>query len=100
MDFQLEGKVALITGGAEKAGRYFARSYAEAGADIVITHCHMPKEAEETEKEIEKLDAGAWLWMRTTEIYRSLEGQSKGWKNIMDVWISFCTMPVILMNSQ
>lgn len=55
MDFQLEGKVALVTGGAEKAGRYFARSYAEAGADIVITHCHMPKEAEETEKEIEKL---------------------------------------------
>ena len=52
MDFQLEGKVALVTGGVEKAGRYFARSYAEAGADIVITHCHMPKEAEETEKEI------------------------------------------------
>ena len=55
MDFQLEGKVALITGGAEKAGKYFALCYAKAGADIVITHSCLPEEAEKTKKEIEKL---------------------------------------------
>lgn len=55
MDFQLEGKVALVTGGVEKAGKYFALSYARAGADLVITHCGMPKEAEKTEKEIVRL---------------------------------------------
>ncbi len=100
MDFQLEGKVALVTGGAEKAGRYFARSYAEAGADIVITHCHMPKEAEETEKEIEKLGRRCLAVDADNRNIPQLRRQSKGWKNIMDVWISFCTMPVILMNSQ
>ena len=53
MDFQLEGKVALVTGGAEKAGRYFARSYAEAGADIVIAARRI-ETALETQKLIEQ----------------------------------------------
>ena len=53
MDFS--GKVVLITGGAEKAGRIFALEYAKAGADLVISHYRMPKEAEETKAEIEAL---------------------------------------------
>lgn len=55
MNFDFTGKVVLITGGAEKAGKYFAIQYAKAGADLVITHYDMWDKAEETKKEIESL---------------------------------------------
>lgn len=49
------GKVVLITGGAEKAGKIFALEFAKAGADIVISHCAMPQAAEQTSREITAL---------------------------------------------
>lgn len=53
MTFDFTGKVVLVTGGAEKAGKYFAECYARAGADLVITHYGIPDLAEETKLEIE-----------------------------------------------
>ena len=35
--FSLEGKVALITGGCQGIGNAIAKTYADAGADVVIT---------------------------------------------------------------
>lgn len=35
--FSLEGKIALITGGAHGIGFAIAESYAEAGATVVLT---------------------------------------------------------------
>jgi len=35
--FSLEGKVALVTGGARGIGRYLATGLAEAGADVILT---------------------------------------------------------------
>lgn len=55
MKFNFSGKVVMITGGAEKAGKYFATEYARAGADLVITHYRMEEEAAETAKEIEAM---------------------------------------------
>lgn len=55
MNFNFEGKVVLITGGAEKAGKVFALAFAKAGADLVITHYHMPDKAAETKAEIEAM---------------------------------------------
>lgn len=49
------GKVVLITGGAEKAGKIFALEYAKAGADLVITHYRMPEAAAQTKSEIEAM---------------------------------------------
>ncbi len=34
--FRLDGRVALITGGAGGLGKVFARALAEAGADLVL----------------------------------------------------------------
>ena len=55
MKFDFNKKVVLVTGGAEKAGRYFSVQYAKAGADLVITHYKTPSEAMATKEEIEKL---------------------------------------------
>src|SRR5436853_6571297 len=38
--FDLTGKVALVTGGSKGLGKYMARGFAEAGADIVISSRH------------------------------------------------------------
>jgi 3-oxoacyl-[acyl-carrier protein] reductase len=42
----LQGRVALVTGGARRTGRYIALALAEAGADLVIHYNHSAAEAE------------------------------------------------------
>lgn len=49
----LEGKAALVTGGAKRIGRVLARTLAEAGADVAITWRESEAQARETVSEIE-----------------------------------------------
>jgi NAD(P)-dependent dehydrogenase (short-subunit alcohol dehydrogenase family) len=51
----LSGKVALITGGAQRAGRYISLALARAGAHIVLNHYNTEKDAQITKADIEKL---------------------------------------------
>lgn len=51
----LTGKVVLITGGAERAGKIFALECAKAGADIAISHWNTHREAVSTKAEIVSL---------------------------------------------
>jgi 3-oxoacyl-[acyl-carrier protein] reductase/pteridine reductase len=47
-DLLLEGKAALVTGGARRIGREIALALARAGADVAITYRRSNVEAEET----------------------------------------------------
>ncbi len=51
---EIEGKVALVTGGARRLGRAFVLALAEAGMDVVIHYGRSSAEAEETVREAER----------------------------------------------
>ncbi|MEO8725573.1 MAG: SDR family oxidoreductase [Acidobacteriaceae bacterium] len=55
----LEGKVALITGGARRIGRVLALTLARAGADIVFTYRNSADEAESLVRAISALEREA-----------------------------------------
>lgn len=49
----LFGKVALVTGGAQRAGRFISLALARAGADVVVNHWKTGEDAAKTVTEIE-----------------------------------------------
>jgi len=42
VNFSLENKVALVTGGSRGIGRAIALAFAEAGADVVVSSRKLP----------------------------------------------------------
>src|ERR1700746_34568 len=56
---KLEGKTALITGGAKHLGKALALAMARAGARVAFTYLHSDKEAGRTLEEIKKTGAEA-----------------------------------------
>ena len=78
-EFDLSGKVALVTGGARGLGREYALTLAKYGADIVV--CDILPEVENVKAEIERLGRRA-LTRRTDickipEIYATIEESVK-----------------------
>jgi 3-oxoacyl-[acyl-carrier protein] reductase/pteridine reductase len=55
----LEGKTALVTGGARRIGRQIALTLAAAGADVAITYLRSKVEATQTADALYALGAGA-----------------------------------------
>ena len=55
----LEGKMALVTGGARRLGRAAALTLAEAGADVGITFLRSSKEAQQTLNELKEFGVRA-----------------------------------------
>ena len=55
MSFSLNGKVALVTGGARDIGRAISLELARNGADVVVNYASSASGAEETVREIEAM---------------------------------------------
>jgi len=51
----LEGRVALVTGGAKRIGRSIAEKLASEGADVVVNYASSQREAEKLASELRKL---------------------------------------------
>ena len=56
---QIEGKTALITGGAHRVGKAITMTLAQAGANVVVNYYSSDTAARETVREAEALDVGA-----------------------------------------
>jgi 3-oxoacyl-[acyl-carrier protein] reductase len=69
----LEGKVALVTGGSRGIGRAIARSLARAGADVVINFLHRSKDAEEVAREIQEMGRRAALIQADVSVAAEVE---------------------------
>jgi 3-oxoacyl-[acyl-carrier protein] reductase len=69
----LEGKVALVTGGSRGIGRAIARSLARAGADVVINFLHRSKDAEEVAREIQQMGRRAALIQADVSVAAEVE---------------------------
>jgi len=55
--YNLDGKVALVTGSSRGIGRAIAMRFAENGINLVVNYVRHKRDAEETAKEIEKVGA-------------------------------------------
>lgn len=53
--FELQGKIALVTGGSRGIGRAIAQRLAQHGVDIVVNYVRHKKDAQATATEVEKL---------------------------------------------
>ena len=62
MTLKLEGKLALITGGARGIGKAISIGLAKAGADIIINYRSSSTAAEELIKEIEAIGRKAYMY--------------------------------------
>ena len=85
MDFSLEGKTALITGGSRGIGRATALGFARAGADIAIASRKLPdleKTAEEIRKTGKKALAVAAHMGRTEDIHNLVTKVREGFGRI------------------
>ncbi|MGH8325687.1 MAG: SDR family NAD(P)-dependent oxidoreductase, partial [Steroidobacteraceae bacterium] len=56
----MQGRTALITGGARRIGRETALALAQQGASVVIHFHHSEREAQALAGELERLGVGAW----------------------------------------
>lgn len=57
----LQGKTALVTGGAHRVGRMLVLALAQAGADVIIHYGRSAQSAQHTAQDVHRMGARAWL---------------------------------------
>lgn len=88
--FRLDGQTVLITGSAERAGREFARRFAESGAAVVVNHYRQPELAEETVESIRSFGGEAIAIdsdVSDPAAARALVEQTVAWRGDLSVLI-------------
>ena len=82
MPLPLEGRVALVTGGAKRIGRSIVEKFAAEGADIVINYASSKPEAESLAANVRKLGrralaipANVAVKQEVQEMFQRIEGE-------------------------
>ncbi len=89
-NFDLSGKVAIVTGASRGLGQYFSRALARAGADVVITSRSMESLAQ-TKADIEAMGRRAFpcvLDVRKLETIRPMVNQAMAQFGKIDVLVN------------
>ena len=73
----LEGKTALITGGAKRVGRGITLTLARAGANVVINYNSSADDAERTAEEAEALGVSALVVQASVSDYEQVGAMVK-----------------------
>ena len=89
----LDGKVALVTGGARRIGGALSLGLAEAGADVVIHHHASPEHAAEVKARIEKLGRRAWI------VQEDLRAPGAGAATVAHAWESAGSVDLLVNNA-
>lgn len=87
----LEGKVALVTGGAVRLGRAIALGLASAGADVALTYHRSAEAAQRTLSEIEALGRGARAFQADfsqPQGAAALVSEVRGWRGQIDILVN------------
>lgn len=92
-DQPLDGKVALVTGGARRIGRGIALALAEAGADVAISYLTSQAEASATVTEI------ARLGRRALDVKCDVRAQESVCAMIREVVAQFGRLDVVVNNA-
>jgi 3-oxoacyl-[acyl-carrier protein] reductase len=74
----LQGRVALVTGGGRGIGKAIALGLAEDGADVAVNYRRDADAAQQTVKEIEALGRRASAYAASVDDYAQCEGMVKG----------------------
>jgi NAD(P)-dependent dehydrogenase (short-subunit alcohol dehydrogenase family) len=78
MDYQLNGKVALVTGAARDVGRDIALALAAEGATVAVNYNSSPKEAEAVVEQIKAAGGKARAYQANVASYEAVRGMVDG----------------------
>jgi 3-oxoacyl-[acyl-carrier protein] reductase/pteridine reductase len=89
----LEGKSALVTGGARRIGREIALTLAHAGANVAITYRHSQADADETVYSLESLG------IRAAAIHCDVRAESSVREAVADAASHFGRLDLLINNA-
>lgn len=98
---EIEGKTALITGGAQRVGKAITLGLARAGANVIVNYNQSADEAEQTIREAEAMDVAGLAvqadisdWEQVQRMFEEINRKTKGVDILVNNSSLFLTTPV------